>query len=102
VRGEVSGTPSGERFGVPHTGRSFPHMAIDIQTIRTEDRADLHLENWLSAMGSCEQQESAVEAAGIRSSFATTRSLGDGAAHEHGALALAQAVGLENGSTACS
>src|SRR6266850_3723537 len=33
VRGEVSGTPAGELFGVPHTGRSFRIMAIDIQTI---------------------------------------------------------------------
>jgi len=35
VRGEVSGTPSGELFGVPHGGRSFRIMAIDIQTSAT-------------------------------------------------------------------
>src|SRR3989442_13477462 len=34
VRGEVSGTPAGDLFGVPHTGKSFRIMAIDIQTIR--------------------------------------------------------------------
>ena len=34
VRGEVTGTPSGELFGVPHSGRSFRIMAVDIQTIR--------------------------------------------------------------------
>jgi predicted ester cyclase len=34
VRGEVSATPSGELFGLPHTGRSFRIMAIDIQTLR--------------------------------------------------------------------
>jgi predicted ester cyclase len=34
VRGEVTGTPAGELFGVPHTGRSFRIMAVDIQTIR--------------------------------------------------------------------
>src|SRR6266699_3127959 len=34
VRGEVSGTPSGDLFGAPHTGKSFRIMAIDIQTIK--------------------------------------------------------------------
>src|SRR6202790_1110002 len=34
VRGEVTGAPAGELFGVPHTGKSFRIMAIDIQTIR--------------------------------------------------------------------
>jgi ketosteroid isomerase-like protein len=34
VRGEVTGTPSGELFGVPHSGKSFRIMAVDIQTIR--------------------------------------------------------------------
>ena len=52
VRGEVSGTPSGELFGVPHTGRTFRIMAIDIQTIRDGRIAQTyHLENWLSALG---------------------------------------------------
>src|SRR4051812_48740008 len=32
VRGEVSGTPARDLFGVPHTGKSFRIMAIDIQT----------------------------------------------------------------------
>ncbi len=31
VRGEVTGTPAGDLFGVPHTGKSFRIMAIDIQ-----------------------------------------------------------------------
>ena len=35
VRGEVTGTPAGELFGVPHTGKSFKILAIDIQTIRS-------------------------------------------------------------------
>ena len=35
VRGEVTGTPAGELFGVPHTGKSFRILAIDIQIIRT-------------------------------------------------------------------
>jgi len=34
VRGEVTGTPAGELFGVPHTGKSFRMMAIDIQTVK--------------------------------------------------------------------
>ncbi len=52
VRGEVSGTPAGELFGVPHTGKSFRIMAIDIQTIRDGKIArTYHLENWLSGLG---------------------------------------------------
>jgi ketosteroid isomerase-like protein len=51
VRGEVTGTPAGELFGVPHTGKSF-RMAIDIQTIRDGKIAKtFHMENWLSALG---------------------------------------------------
>src|SRR6266852_3140279 len=49
VRGEVSGTPAGELFGVPHTGKNFKIMAIDIQTIKDGKIAKTyHLENWLS------------------------------------------------------
>jgi hypothetical protein len=52
VRGEVSGTPAGDLFGVPHTGKSFRIMATDIQTIRDGRIAKTyHLENWLSAVG---------------------------------------------------
>ena len=52
VRGEVTGTPAGDLFGVPHTGKSFRIMAIDIQTIREGKIArTYHLENWLSALG---------------------------------------------------
>jgi predicted ester cyclase len=52
VRGEVTGTPAGELFGVPHTGKSFRIMAIDIQTIRDGRIAKtFHMENWLSALG---------------------------------------------------
>jgi ketosteroid isomerase-like protein len=52
VRGEVSGTPSGELFGVPHTGRSFRIIALDIQTIKDGRIVQTyHLENWLSALG---------------------------------------------------
>jgi ketosteroid isomerase-like protein len=52
VRGEVSGTPAGELFGVPHTGKSFRIMTIDIQTVRDGKIAKtFHMENWLSALG---------------------------------------------------
>jgi predicted ester cyclase len=52
VRGEVSGTPAGELFGVPHTGKSFRIMAVDIHTIRDGKIAKTyHLENWASALG---------------------------------------------------
>jgi ketosteroid isomerase-like protein len=51
VRGEVSGTPAGELFGVPHTGRSFRIMAVDIQTVRDgKISKTFHMENWLSAI----------------------------------------------------
>ena len=52
VRGEVSGTPSGNLFGVPHTGKSFKIMAIDIQTVKDGKIVQTyHIENWLSALG---------------------------------------------------
>jgi ketosteroid isomerase-like protein len=52
VRGEVTGTPSGELFGVPHSGKSFRIMAVDIQTIKDGKIAKtFHMENWLSAIG---------------------------------------------------
>src|SRR5580704_7218351 len=52
VRGEVTGTPAGELFGVPHSGKSFRIMAVDIQTIRDGKIAQtFHMENWLSAIG---------------------------------------------------
>jgi ketosteroid isomerase-like protein len=52
VRGEVRGTPAGELFGVPHSGKSFRVTAIDIQTIKDGKIAKTyHMENWLSALG---------------------------------------------------
>lgn len=52
VRGEVTGTPAGDLFGVPHTGKSFRMMALDIQTIKDGKIAKtFHMENWLSAIG---------------------------------------------------
>src|SRR5258705_2350910 len=52
VRAEVTGTPAGELFGVPHTGKSFRIMAVDIQTIKDgKIGRTFHMENWLSAIG---------------------------------------------------
>src|SRR5437588_5271895 len=51
VRGEVTGTPAGDLFGVPHTGQSFWIRAIVGRTIRDGKIArTYHLENWLSAL----------------------------------------------------
>ena len=33
VRGEATGTPSGEFFGAAHTGKSFKVMSIDVHTV---------------------------------------------------------------------
>lgn len=52
VRGEVAGTPAGDLFGVPHTGKRFKIMTVDIHTIKDGKIAKTyHMENWLSAMG---------------------------------------------------
>ena len=54
VRGEVTGTPAAALFGglIPHTGKSFRIMAVDIQTIRDGKIAKTyHMENWFSALG---------------------------------------------------
>jgi ketosteroid isomerase-like protein len=52
VRGDVTGTPAGDLLGVPHTGKSFRIMAIDIQTVKDGKIAKtFHMENWLSALG---------------------------------------------------
>lgn len=52
VRGELTGTLAGDLFGVPHTGKSFRIMTIDVQTIRDGKIAkSYHIENWLGALG---------------------------------------------------
>jgi predicted ester cyclase len=51
VRGRAIGTPAGELFGQPHTGRSFQIMTIDILTLRAgRITSAYHLENWLGAL----------------------------------------------------
>lgn len=51
VRSEAAGTPAGDLFGVPHAGRSFSIMTIDIHTV--EDGrliAAHHVEDWAGAI----------------------------------------------------
>ena len=51
VRGEQSGTPAGDLFGVPHSGKSFRMMAVDIHTIKDGKIAHtFHVEDWRSAL----------------------------------------------------
>ena len=51
VRSEASGTPAGEFFGVPHGGRSFRIMTIDIHTVRDGMlAAAYHVEDWAGAL----------------------------------------------------
>jgi len=51
VRGDLTGTPAGEFFGVPQTGRSFKIMAIDVHTIKSGKIAHTyHVEDWASAL----------------------------------------------------
>jgi ketosteroid isomerase-like protein len=52
VRGEVTGTPAGDLFGVHRSGKSFRIMAVDIHTIADgKIIKTYHMENWLSALG---------------------------------------------------
>jgi len=51
VRGEASGTPTGELFGAKPTGKSFKTMSIDVFTVKDEKLASAyHVENWLGAL----------------------------------------------------
>jgi len=51
IRGRAIGTPAGELFGQPQTGRSFQIMTIDILTLRAgQITRAYHLENWLGAL----------------------------------------------------
>jgi predicted ester cyclase len=50
VRGEATGTPSGEFFGAPHTGKSFKVMSIDVHTIEGGKMIrSYHIEDWMGA-----------------------------------------------------
>ena len=51
VRGEATGTPTGEFWGVPATGKSFKTMALDVFTIKGDKLAlAYHVENWVGAI----------------------------------------------------
>jgi predicted ester cyclase len=51
VRGEATGTPSGEFMGAPHTGKSFRLMSIDVHTLEDGRMVrSYHIEDWLGAV----------------------------------------------------
>ncbi len=51
VRSEATGTPAADLFGVPHWGRSFRIMTIDIHTVRAGKLAvAYHVEDWATAL----------------------------------------------------
>jgi predicted ester cyclase len=50
VRGEATGTPTGELYGVKPTGKSFKTISIDMFTVRDSKLATAyHVENWMAA-----------------------------------------------------
>lgn len=51
VRSEARGTPAGDFMGVPHGGRSFAIMTLDVHTIRGGQLvAAHHVEDWAGAL----------------------------------------------------
>jgi predicted ester cyclase len=51
VRGEATGTPTGEFWGAKPTGKSFKTMAIDVFTVKNGKLASAyHVENWTTAL----------------------------------------------------
>ena len=51
VRGEGSGTPSGDFMGVPHSGKNFTVLSIDIHTVENGKMVGktYHVEDWMGA-----------------------------------------------------
>ena len=50
VRGEATGTPSGEMMGTPTNGRAFKLMSIDVHTLEGGKIAHTyHVEDWQGA-----------------------------------------------------
>jgi predicted ester cyclase len=50
VRGEATGTPTGELYGVKPTGKSFKTISIDMFTVKDGKLATAyHVENWRAA-----------------------------------------------------
>ncbi|WP_433617990.1 ester cyclase [Dactylosporangium sp. CA-139114] len=62
VRSELSGTPAGD-FMVPHTGRSFSIMTIDVHEIGGDGRLSVlhHLEDWGTAIRQLQGSDSSQE-----------------------------------------
>ena len=51
VRGQATGTPTGELWGARPTGKSFTTMAVDVFTVRGDKLAQCyHVENWIGAL----------------------------------------------------
>jgi hypothetical protein len=51
VRGEATGTPAGEFFGAPHSGKSFRLMSIDVHTLEGGKMVrSYHVEDWIGAV----------------------------------------------------
>src|SRR5215510_4269652 len=51
VRGEATGTPAGEFMGVPHGGKSFKLMSIDVHTVEGGKIVrSYHIEDWQGAV----------------------------------------------------
>src|SRR5262249_28134922 len=51
LRGEATRTPAGELMGVPHGGKSFKLMSIDVHTIEGGKIVrSYHIEDWLGAV----------------------------------------------------
>ncbi len=51
VRGEATGTPAGEFFGAPHTGKSFKVMSIDVHTLQDGRMIrSYHIEDWMGVV----------------------------------------------------
>jgi predicted ester cyclase len=51
VRGEATGTPTGELYGVKPTGKSFKTISIDMFAVRDGKLATAyHVENWMAAL----------------------------------------------------
>jgi predicted ester cyclase len=50
VRGEATGTPTGELYGIEPTGKSFKTISIDMFTVKDGKLATAyHVENWMAA-----------------------------------------------------
>jgi predicted ester cyclase len=51
VRGEATGTPTGEFMGAPYGGKSFKLMSIDVHTLEDGKMVrSYHVEDWIGAV----------------------------------------------------